>query len=435
MKLWCCLVLCAVVACGSKSGTSGEAKPAEGSNAKVAPAAAKPLAVAIVFEGWEMWVGNDDIEPPEGDRVPGVLKPFKEAFAHLSFKDLPAGSKAAVISYGEHATVRRPMGPIESLTAGVFGDQKDYWRVIDRNLVEGVTLGLDELAKVNDARRVLVVISDGTDVNFAKVKESFTTLAKRAAAQNVEVISILYSAELSQPSMISTLDPNAVRVNTADAIVDQLNWSLLRLTQPPVVPSSTAPPFTLALVMSSAEVWVGNDDITAKDQPDYFPGALNAIRAALDRSPLTGFPPGSQAMLVTYDSKAQTKIPLGPIEKLDARAIGVQRDYRSRIGSELVGGVRHALSELVKVTGERRVLVIVGDGNDTNNEAAKAQLKELAKQASNFRIEVYAFVYKSSLSEKSSVITELDPKAKTAATTDELTSDLAALFRVLPNHR
>jgi hypothetical protein len=437
MMFWRCLVLCVLVACGSKHDTGGEAKPGDPPTVKQ-PAAPKPVAIAFVFEGLEMWVGNDEIHAEDDpSRMLGVLKSFKEAFKRVALKDLPAGSKATVVTYTDHASVRRPMGPIETLTADAFGEQKDYAGAIDRNLVSGVTLGLDELKKVTDARRILVVIGDGTDEKADAAKVALAALAQRAAAENVEVQAIIYKGELSQPGhLLAPLDPEAVTANSMDAIAEQLNWSIARLAHPPLVapPGGPPPPFTLAILLADQEVWMGNDDITPpEEEASRYKGALNAIRGAFERSPMTGFPAGSQAMLITYDDKAKTKIPLTPIESLDARAIGNQKDYYRKVGTELVTGVRHAFTELAKLQGGRRVLIILGDGNDTNNEAAKTQLGQLAKQAAELHIEVYALVWKGPLSDNGSVITVLDPKATTSATTDELAADLVSLFRVLRN--
>jgi hypothetical protein len=433
MKLWCCLVLCALVACGSKREPATD-KPADPPK----PAAPKPLAVAFVIEGWEMWIGND-VYTPEDDpsRELGALKPLKEAFGRLR---LPAGSQATVVTYGEKAWARQPMGPIEKVTAASFGDQKDYAGVIDRNLVAGVTLGLDELARVPDAQRLLIVIGDGTDENGETAKTALAALAKRAASEHVQVVAITYKGALSQPdNPVKELDPNMVNVNTMDALANQLTFTFDQIAHPPPAapPAEVAgppPPFTLAILMNDQEVWIGNDEIEPPDSPAAYKGALHAIQAVFDKSPMTGFPAGSKAMLITYDDKATIKLPTTPIEKLDAHALGTQMDGKGKLGTELVAGARLALNELTKIDGGRRVIVILGDGNDTNNEAAKTQLQQLAKQAADRHIEVYAITWKGPLSANGSVITELDPKATTAATTEELTADLVALFRVLRNH-
>src|SRR5215470_5097553 len=51
------------------------------------------LAIAIVMNGWEIWIGNDDVLS-EGDpsRFPGVLKSLEAALDKVNFKDAgPAG--------------------------------------------------------------------------------------------------------------------------------------------------------------------------------------------------------------------------------------------------------------------------------------------------------------------------------------------------------
>ena len=69
------------------------------------------LAIAIVMNGWEIWIGNDDILP-EGDpsRFPGVLKSLEAALDKVSFKDAgPPGSLGVVITYADSATTRIAM--------------------------------------------------------------------------------------------------------------------------------------------------------------------------------------------------------------------------------------------------------------------------------------------------------------------------------------
>ena len=427
-----CVVLWLLAACGSQHATTVEPQIGKGSG--VQPAAAKPVAVAIVFEGWEMWIGNDRLEDiPEAERYPGVLRSFQDAFARVPLTGFPTGSRATIVTYTDRASVRHPMDPIEELSAAAFGDQKDYFGVIDRDLVGGVTLGLNELAKVTDARRVLVVIGDGSDTNNDTAKGELAALARRATAENVEILSIVYRGPLSPDSFsIGALDPNALVVNNVDAITDQLGWLFARLKQRPVVAGGAGgKPLALALLVSGWEVWMGNDDIVPANDPSKYTGALKSIRAAFDRAPMTGFPDGSKAMIATYDSSARIRVPMVPIELLDARAVGVQRDYYGTVGVELVSGLTLAFTELVKVEGARRVLVVVGDGGDTNNEAAKLQLRDLAKRAAEFHIEVYAIVYKAPLSNEATVVTALDPKASTVASIDEITTELVALFKRL----
>lgn len=429
-----CVLLWLLVACGSSQHAT-TVEPLIGSQGSgVQPAAAQPVAVAIVFEGWEMWIGNDRLEDiPEAEQYPGVLRPFQDAFARVPLTGFPIGSRATIVTYTDRASVRHPMDAIEKLGAAAFGDQKDYFGVIDRDLVAGVTLGLNELAKVTDARRILVVIGDGSDTN-SDASGKLTALAKRAAAENVEILSIVYKGPLSpMSSPIMSLDPKALVVSSVGAIADQLGWLFVRAKARPAV-AGGAKPLALALLVSGWEVWMGNEDIVPANDPSRYTGALKSIRAAFERAPLTGFPAGSKAMFATYDSNARIRIPMGPIEILDARALGVQQDYYGTSGGELVSGVTVAFTELARVEGARRVLVVIGDGGDTNNEAANLQLPELAKLAAELDIEVYAIIYKAPLSDEANVIAVLDPKASIAASTDEITAQLVALFKVLEKH-
>ena len=433
---WLLLCWFALSACESKSTKSRDPVEPSGSQQQKQPApVAKPVAIAIVFEGWEMWIGNDQLpDLPEEEQYLGALKPFKETLARVGVSGFPAGSQATVVTYGERATVRHPMQSIDKLTGDAFGEQKDYFETVDRNLVGGVTTGLDELAKVKDkdVRRVLLVIGDGNDTNSDTAKAALGELAKRAAAENVEIVSFVYQAALSPPAAhIKALDPSAVSTNSIESLGEQLGWLFVRLKQPPSVVAKGTVPMALVLLVSGSEVWLGNDDFTPANDPSRYEGALKAIKAALEKAPLRGLPKGATAMIATYDVSAKARMPMTPVENVDARALGVQRDYYGRIGFELVGGVTFAFTELLKADAKRRVLVIVGDGADTNNEAAKGQLAEMAKQAKAANIEVYAIVYKGALSAEATVVTALDPYAVTVNSADQITVQLAALFAKL----
>lgn len=417
-----CLLLLAV-ACGSKPAP---APVVEAAVATTAPPP-KPVAIAFVLEGHEMWVGNDTLDVPEHERYPGALRPLVDAFAKVPLARAPAGSRAMVITYGETATVRHPMAPIGTLTAAAFGEQKDYAGVVERDLVGGVTLALDELAKAGDMRRVLVVIGDGTDSNPDHAKDALGALAQRAEAEQVQRVSLIYKGVLSSPANpLVAFDPAAMTVTSMDGAASALEAMLDGFAPPPPAASGTG--LALALLVSGQEIWMGNDDITPAGDPSRYSGALKALRAALDATPMTGFPPGSTAMVLRYDTKLAAQRAAGPIEKLDAKALGDQRTYYGAIGSELVSGVRGALSQLARTSGGRRVLIVLGDGSDTNNEAAKAQLRALREKAAERHIEIHAIVWKAALSGEDSVIQELVPDATTAPTTTDLTAQLSALL-------
>ncbi|MCX5742645.1 MAG: hypothetical protein NT062_09135 [Proteobacteria bacterium] len=430
MTFWRCVVLSLIVACGA-SAKPVSVDPPKDVVAPPRPAPATPVALAIVVEGHEMWIGNDQTDVSEEERYLGALKPLEETFAKLSTAGLPAGSTATVVTYGEHASVRHPMAPISTLTAAAFGEQRDYRGVIDRDLVGGVTLGLDELAKARGSRHVLVVIGDGTDTNVDTAKATLTTLAKRAAAEHVQVVSFVYKGPLSSSgNPLAAFDPNMLTVNSIGAIGPELETLFGELIPKPVVAHS-GNAVAIALLVSGAETWMGNDDLEPADDPARYTGALKAIRAALEKTPMTGFPAGSQGAILTYEDTVKTRQRMGPIEAIDAPAMGDQKAYYKTAGSELASGVRAAIGQLANVDSGRKVLIILGDGNDTNNEVAKAQLRDLAKKASALHIEVRAIIWKSALSDEQDVIHELDPTVSTAKTSDELTTQLAAVLKAV----
>src|ERR1043165_1496946 len=130
------------------------------------------LAIAIVMNGWEIWIGNDDVLP-EGDpsRFPGVLKALEAAPDKVSFKDAgPSGSLGVVITYADSATIRIPMGPLDRITGSALGTQKEYYGTQGVEVVKGVDLALSELHKVQVSRKALVVICDGIDKNMEAAK-------------------------------------------------------------------------------------------------------------------------------------------------------------------------------------------------------------------------------------------------------------------------
>jgi hypothetical protein len=229
--------------------------------------------------------------------------------------------------------------------------------------------------------------------------------------------------------MMRALDPNEVSINSIGSIVDQMDWLFTRLKKPPGATSTPLQaPLAVALLVMGAETWIGNDDTTPVGDPARYTGALKPIRAALEKAPLESLPPGSVGTVVSYDTGARVRFPMSPIESLEPRSLGIQRDYYGRIGSDLVNGLTQTFTELVKVDAPRRVVIVIGDGADTNSETGKPALQELEKRAAEYHIEVHAIVYKSDLSPEETIVTVIDPKAETVKKADEITAKLTALL-------
>jgi hypothetical protein len=190
------------------------------------------LAIAIVMNGWEIWIGNDDVLP-DGDpsRFPGVLKSLEAALDKVVFKDAgPPGSLGMVITYADSATVRIPMGPLDRITGSALGTQKDYFGTQGVELVKGVDLALSELHKVQVSRKVLIVICDGLDKNMDAAKGQMVALKARAAADKIETFAIIYKGGMSgDGNVISAMITQTQTVNTAENIATAIQGILSRM--------------------------------------------------------------------------------------------------------------------------------------------------------------------------------------------------------------
>jgi hypothetical protein len=185
------------------------------------------------------------------------------------------------------------------------------------------------------------------------------------------------------------------------------------------------------IVMNGSELWLGNDDIPAKDDDSVrCPGVLKPLKDALNKLNFKDAgPPGSLGMVITYADKIIPKVPMGPLANITGDALGQQTDYRGGAGLELVQGIEAALAELHKAQTARKVLIVVGDGRDINPEVAKARLGVLKKQASQDQIQTFAIVYKTcdvvaEQTESPIVINSMVQQVSTANGADNIASSI-----------
>ncbi len=192
----------------------------------------------------------------------------------------------------------------------------------------------------------------------------------------------------------------------------------------------------LALVINGQEVWIGNDEITAEDAPDRHTGILKGLKQGLQSVPFaTAGPEGSKGVLITYGDKPEIRVPMGPLSNITGEALGSQKDYYRKTGTAMVQGIELALAELHKVTAAQKVLVVVCDGNDTDNGNAKAQLLNLKKQAAQDKIQSFAIMYKGEMSDPGNVISVMIPTASTTPTADGIATSLTAILGRMANRQ
>jgi hypothetical protein len=184
----------------------------------------------------------------------------------------------------------------------------------------------------------------------------------------------------------------------------------------------------IALVINGQEIWIGNEEIEPDPNAQY-QGVLKNLEAAIDKLQLgSAGPPGSKGIVISYSTGAEVKVPMGDLKNITGGALGGQKDYRGKIGTDMVQGITMGIAELSKVSTPRKALIVVGDGNDTNNETAKSALAQLKKDAANAKINLFAIIYKSAVSSEGNVITTMIPGAKPVNSIDGIAAELNAII-------
>jgi len=186
-------------------------------------------------------------------------------------------------------------------------------------------------------------------------------------------------------------------------------------------------PLALAIVYNGQEVWLGNETFEADDGARFI-GALPGVRAAIDEIAAQRYPAGSQVALVAYATGAAIRLPLSPIASLHGSVLGTQLDYRNQIGTDLVTGIEQGIRQLEMSRTPIKALIVIGDGNDTNNEAAKPALAELKKHAAREGIQTFGIIYKGVLSDEGQVLTAMISRTQTVASFEGITSAIDSIL-------
>ena len=184
----------------------------------------------------------------------------------------------------------------------------------------------------------------------------------------------------------------------------------------------------IALVICGQMVWVGNDDYE-QDETAKYQGVLKNLEQAIDKLQLgTAGPPGSKGVVISYSTGADIKVPMGELKNITGGALGNQKDYAGKLGNDMVQGITTGIAELSRVSTARKALIVVGDGNDTNNETAKISLGELKKQAAKQGISLFGIIYRSTVSSDGAVITTMIPGARPVNSIDGIQSELNSII-------
>ena len=215
--------------------------------------------------------------------------------------------------------------------------------------------------------------------------------SRRAYAQAEVQLTVEPSGASKAPAIEATIINGALvpvdklKLVEQDGIVDGKK-------QPIVMRATRMRPYTqgneriaIAVLVEGHQLFMGSPD-----EPDA--GALKGVAAALDVLTDAG-PVGAKGELVVYGNSAVVKLPMGDLRHLSGAALGNQKDYARTTARELKAGVEQALADLDKQAVDRRFLIIIGDGADTNpdNKAALAALKK--QNDAKGKVEIWAVFY------------------------------------------
>lgn len=197
----------------------------------------------------------------------------------------------------------------------------------------------------------------------------------------------------------------------------------------------------LVVLIEGQQIWIGTDKVEVDpvtQQPvpetEQYPGALEHLLTALEPLAKAG-PPGSLGAIMTYNDKVDIRQPMGPLGNINGALLGTQKDYFGKQTTNLTSGVTEALAQLRKVPTPRKALLVIGSGTDTAPDKARAELKELKKQADIDRVELYGFTYQPAIipEDGSMVLQNLIPSTKAANSGDTIRNEISGVVSRLSN--
>lgn len=177
------------------------------------------LALIVLIQGHEIWMGNESYAETEEDKYAGIFSKLPQAFEALA-GIAPKGSVGGIVVYGQGAEVKVPLGDIAGLTADKLGSQRDYQGKTSRDLVAGVGEAVSVLMNASASRRVLLVLGDGADTNPETARAQLAELRKKAEASRIELIAVHFANEglEGDPALLRVLTPNVKRVAAMDGL-------------------------------------------------------------------------------------------------------------------------------------------------------------------------------------------------------------------------
>jgi hypothetical protein len=155
---------------------------------------------------------------------------------------------------------------------------------------------------------------------------------------------------------------------------------------------------------------------------------LGAVEEAIDHSDLTTLgSPASTFEIVGYSTGAKIIKPATPLAQLRGSSFGAAQDYDKELSNDLVAGIKVGLDELEHSHATRRILIVIGDGGDTNAVSARDALPELGVRARSSHVETYAIAMKTELSSDTMVLEDMIERVQVVTSRAGFAAELSAV--------
>jgi hypothetical protein len=144
----------------------------------------------------------------------------------------------------------------------------------------------------------------------------------------------------------------------------------------------------IVILVQGSERFMGNmstvDDEGQAREPTE--GAYDQIKPAVEALLKVG-PKKTKGAILVYGKDVLIKQPMGPLAALNGETIGGPKEFHGVGEKQFKNGLEKAFELLTTESNARKVLVVIGDGGDTN---AQVNISDTAKKFEGAGIDVYA---------------------------------------------
>ncbi len=253
------------------------------------------------------------------------------------------------------------------------------------------------------------------------------------------VLGLLCATAAAEPTLELRIEGKSVEATLRGAPASgpvELHEMLVE-DKPPIVATSVhnfldGGPVSVAFVLSGDAGWMGAHNIHDDDyDPDHV-SLHKPLSAAFDVLQLaSALPAGSEAMVVRYDTEAAILVPWKPAGQVGGIDLGAAKDFAGRLGVDMVHGIELACTELATRPQRRKLMIIIGDGNDTATDINDAgyNLRALAETCPG--VTSAALVIKSPISAETDAMEQWTPNVIRLTSVNAASGLEAALKKTL----